>query len=151
MHKFILLAALIFSTHGSLSCRKIEIAPASKPVAVANDINLDVLDITKNVQPENCSAHGIQLTKFEVPIRYGLLFRDADGSPSLVNSRNVIKRNVINLPHSAKSLEGGCVVKQQKRAIVYACRECTNLRLQRYGAQVWSDVIFELNTSEPAK
>ncbi|MFN0206021.1 MAG: hypothetical protein ACKVS6_06870 [Planctomycetota bacterium] len=137
----------------SISCGMHNKSAASTTAKIATVPNLTVLDLTTNTPAHVCETHNVQLIMYDVPIHYGL--------PIARRSRRVTisKAATSKTPPSyvAKAVSGGCIVRSEKRAIVYACRDCTNLRER--GRIVFNETlslkqserIFELNTSEKTK
>jgi hypothetical protein len=73
-------------------------------------------DLTKRVSSK-CELHGIQMTKTNVPIVYGLIRLNQYGQ-----ARQAISTN--SFPHADDCVLGGCIVGTPTQAVVYVCSDC---------------------------
>ena len=72
-----------------------------------------------------CRIHGIQMTKTNVPIVYGLFALNKWGIALEAASTN-------SFPNAKKIVEGGCIVEKTREATIYVCPQC-QLARERVG------------------
>jgi hypothetical protein len=73
-------------------------------------------DLTQQVSSK-CELHGIEMTKTNVPIVYGLIRPNEYG-----RVRQALTANTF--PHAEECVLGGCVVGTPTQAAIYVCSDC---------------------------
>jgi len=73
-------------------------------------------DVTRGAS-RTCEPHGIQMTKTNEPIAYGLIRPNEYGRARQAASTN-------NFPHAEEWLLGGCILGTPTQAVIYVCSDC---------------------------
>jgi hypothetical protein len=75
-------------------------------------------------RPDVCKLHGVQMTKTNVPIIYGLILP----LPPTDYSRALYAARTNNFPNADEVVGAGCSVDTPTTAIIYICPKCEEAR-----------------------